>query len=93
MHISLEVSDELIPALTPGGLDPARAALEAMALEAYRARRLTGYRLRVLPRLGSRYELGVLLKQHRIEAYSAAAFEQELVNVRAQPESDAAHAG
>lgn len=39
MWIALEIPDEL----TPPGQDPSRAALEAIGLEAYRRRRISGY--------------------------------------------------
>jgi hypothetical protein len=48
MQITLEIPDELAATLAPPGRDPARAALEALALEAYRERRLSGYQLRIL---------------------------------------------
>ena len=46
MQITLDIPDDLATTLAPGGQDPARAALEALALAAYRERRLTGYQLR-----------------------------------------------
>jgi hypothetical protein len=36
MQITLEIPDDLAPPLLPPGRKPARVALEAMALEAYR---------------------------------------------------------
>jgi hypothetical protein len=41
MQIILEIPDDLASTLAPPGRDPARAALESFALEAYRERRLT----------------------------------------------------
>ena len=48
MRITLEIPDELAATLTPPGQDPARAALQALSIEAYRERRITGYQLRTL---------------------------------------------
>jgi hypothetical protein len=42
MHVTLEIPDEMAATLAPAGPDPARAVLEAIGLEAYRERRLTG---------------------------------------------------
>ncbi len=52
MHVSLEIPDELAPLLTAPGEDPARAALVAWGLEAYRQRRLSGFRFRTLLGIG-----------------------------------------
>jgi hypothetical protein len=56
MQITLEIPDELAPCLIPAGQDPARAALEAFALEAYRQRRLSGYQLRTLLGIPTRWD-------------------------------------
>jgi hypothetical protein len=39
MHVTLDIPDN-IPGVIASGQDPARAALEALALEAYRSDRL-----------------------------------------------------
>ena len=66
MHISIDIPDELSPSLAPGH-DPARAALEALGLEAYRLRRISGFQLRTLLRLPSRWDLHALLKERQID--------------------------
>jgi hypothetical protein len=43
MQIMLEIPDELLANLAAPGQDPSRAALEALGLEAYRHRRISGY--------------------------------------------------
>jgi hypothetical protein len=48
MQITLDIPDELAEALTQPGRDAARAALEAVGIEAYRQRLITGYQLRML---------------------------------------------
>jgi hypothetical protein len=50
----LDVPDDLAAALAPDGQDPARAALEAIGLEAYRQRRISGYQLRTMLGIPSR---------------------------------------
>ena len=42
MRIAFEIPDDLAAQLTLADQDPARTALEAIVLEAYRAHRLTG---------------------------------------------------
>ena len=62
MEITLIIPDELARHMIPEGLDPARLALEDMAVEAYRAHRLTGSQLRRLLGISSRDELDTFLK-------------------------------
>ena len=81
MQITLEIPDDLAPPLLPPGRNPAHVALEAMALEAYRERRLTGYQLRSLLGIQSRYELDGFLKEHRVEKYTCDDFEQDLASL------------
>jgi hypothetical protein len=81
MQVTLEIPDDLALPLLPPGRNPARVALEAIALEAYRERRLTGYQLRSLLGMASRYELDGFLKEHRIEKYTREDFEQDLASL------------
>lgn len=63
MQITVELPDDMARQMIPAGIDPARTALEDMAVEAYRAHRLTEHQLANL--LGmERYELDGFLK-HR----------------------------
>jgi Uncharacterised protein family (UPF0175) len=82
MHVSLEIPDELAPALIPEGQDSARAALEAWGLEAYRQRRLSGYQLRTLLGIPSRWDLDGFLKEHRVEKYTVEDLQQDLATIR-----------
>lgn len=82
MRITLEVPDELAATLTPLGQDPARAALEAVGLEAYRRRHITGYQLRKLLNIPSRYEFDGFLKEHQVEKYTAEDFDHDLESIR-----------
>ena len=78
MQVTHEIPDGLAAVLTPAGQDPARAALEAIGLEAYRQRRMSAYQLRVLLGIHSRYEFDGFLKQHQVEKYAAGDFEHDL---------------
>jgi hypothetical protein len=77
LQITVEIPDDLAPTLAPG-LDPSRAVLEALGLEAYRLRRITGYQLRTLLGLPSRWDLHALLNERHIDMYTVEDFEQDL---------------
>ena len=65
MQITVELPDDIARLMIPAGSDPSRAALEDMAVEAYRAHRLTGHQLSTL--LGmDRYQLDGFLKQREV---------------------------
>jgi hypothetical protein len=81
MQITLDIPDDLAVTLSACGQDPARAALEAIALEAYRQRRLYGYQLRTLLGIGSRYELDGFLKEHQVYDYTREDFEKDLAAI------------
>ena len=65
MQITVELPDDMARQMIPAGRDPARAALEDMAVEAYRAHRLTEHELASL--LGmDRYQLDGFLKKREV---------------------------
>ena len=66
MRLVLELPDELTSALSSEGSDLSRAALESIALEAYRERKLTTAQLRRLLGFSTRYELDGFLKQREV---------------------------
>ena len=66
MEITVTIPDELAGQIVPEGLDPSRQALEDMAVEAYRAHRLTGAQLRRVLGIPSRYELDAFLKKRGV---------------------------
>ena len=82
MQITVTLPDDLAALLRPDGQEPARTALEALALEAYRQRRITGYQLRTLLGIPSRYELDGFLKQHGVYDYTIEDFDQDLATIR-----------
>jgi hypothetical protein len=66
MQITLNLPDKLSSALSGAGGDISRAAFEAIALEAYRARKVTTVQLRRLAGIETRYELDGFLKRHEV---------------------------
>jgi hypothetical protein len=82
MQIVISIPDALAAPLIPAGQEASRAALEALALEAYRERRVTGHQLRMLLGIASRFELDAFLKQHKVEKYTIADFEHDLATIR-----------
>ena len=66
-QLTLELPDELLAALAASGRDPSRAALEAIALEAYRERKLSTAQLRRLLGYQTRLEVDGFLKEHGVE--------------------------
>jgi hypothetical protein len=82
VQITVTLPDDLAAPLLPLGQEPARAALEALALEAYRQRRITGYQLRTLLGIASRYELDGFLKQHEVYDYMVEDFDRDLATIR-----------
>jgi hypothetical protein len=64
MTITVEIPEELVNQLAPAGQDPARAALEALALEGYRGDRLTEADIRSLLGLDTVLEVHGFLKEH-----------------------------
>ena len=81
MEIIISIPDEFAAPLIPAGQEPSRAALEALALEAYRERRMSGYQLRTLLGISSRFDLDALLKEHKIEKYTIGDFEHDLATI------------
>jgi len=81
MEIIISIPDEFVAQLIRAGQAPSRAALEALGLEAYRERRMTGYQVRTLLDIPSRFELDALLKEHKIEKYKFEDFEHDLATI------------
>jgi predicted HTH domain antitoxin len=91
MQITLDIPEDLAATLSASGQDPARAALEAIAVEAYRQHRLSASQLRTLLGIGSRYELDGFLKERQVYDYSLEDFENDLAanrELRARQKAD-----
>ena len=81
MQITVTLPDDLAALLLPDDQEPARSSLEALALEAYRQRRITGYQLRTLLGIASRYELDGFLKQHGVYDYTIEDLDRDLATI------------
>lgn len=64
MQITLELPEDIVTCLMPGGGDLSRSALEALALEAYREGKLSSAQLRRLLGFDSRTQVHAFLKAH-----------------------------
>jgi hypothetical protein len=82
MRVIIEIPDDLAAALAARGQEPGRAALEAIGLEAYRQRCITGYQLRTFLGIPSRYEFDGFLKAHYVEKYTSDDFDHDIANLR-----------
>ena len=67
MQLTIELPEELLAALSAPGRDVSRAALEAIALEAYRERKLSVAQLRRLLGYETRMEVDGFLNDHGVE--------------------------
>jgi predicted HTH domain antitoxin len=65
--VTISLPDELLAAFSAQGQDLSRAALEALALEAYRSRRISAALLRQLLGLQTRMQVDGFLKDHGVE--------------------------
>jgi predicted HTH domain antitoxin len=78
MQVTIELPEDIGQQLVREWKDLPRAALEAVALEAYRAQKLSTEQLCRLLGFESRYDLDGFLKQHEIWLeYSLQDFEHE----------------
>ncbi len=74
MQITVELPDDI-----DRRPDPAREALEALAIQGYRSGALTSYQTRRLLGFETRYELDGFLKDHNVweHAYSTEDFQRD----------------
>ena len=82
MQITLELPEDIAHGLESRWKDLSRAALESLALEAYRSRTLTAAQLRRLLGFETRMQVEAFLKEHEIYDYSVADFEQDRETLR-----------
>jgi Uncharacterised protein family (UPF0175) len=82
MQISLELPEDIVRELRSKWKDLPRAALESLALEAYRSRALTAAQLRTLLGFETRMQVDAFLKEHEVYDFSAADFEQDRETLR-----------
>lgn len=84
MQVTLEIPDDVALRLMPEGLPPARAIIEAVAVEGYRSGTLTTRQTRELLGFVTRYELDGFLKAHGVweRAYGLEDLEQDRETMR-----------
>jgi Uncharacterised protein family (UPF0175) len=66
MQVTIDIPDTLAEQFTASGKDPARLALEALALEGYRDRKLSESSLRRLLGFDTRLEVHSFLADHDV---------------------------
>jgi predicted HTH domain antitoxin len=78
VKIWLDLPDAAVKQLAEDGEDLSRAALEALAIDAYRMHRISGHQLCQLLDIPSRHDLDGFLKRHGVPLeYSFEDFEHE----------------
>jgi Uncharacterised protein family (UPF0175) len=82
MQIKLEFPEDIAKGLESRWKDLPRAAIESLALEAYRSHALTEAQLRRLLGFETRMQVDAFLKEHEIYDYAAADFEQDRETLR-----------
>ena len=83
MEITLNIPDELARQVSREGRDPARVALEALALEGYRSELLSESAVREMLGFDTRMEVHAFLKQHGVYLhYDLADLEQDKVTAQ-----------
>ena len=69
MEITLKIPDEIARQVASEGKDPARVALEALALEGYRTERLSESAIRQMLGFESRIQVHAFLKEHGVHLH------------------------
>jgi predicted HTH domain antitoxin len=79
MQVTFDIPDTLAAQLTAAGKDPARAALEALLVEAYRNRQIFEGEIKRILGYGTRMQVHALLKEHNVpNNYDVEEFEKDL---------------
>jgi predicted HTH domain antitoxin len=66
LNVSFDIPDSFAERLRGSAASISRAALEALAVDAYRLRLITRYELQQLLEIESFYEMEAFLKQHQV---------------------------
>lgn len=82
MQITLELPEDIAQGLKSRWKDLRRAALESLALEAYRSNALTAAQLRRLLGFQTRMQVDAFLKEHKVYDFTVADFEQDRKSLR-----------
>ena len=91
MQITLELPEDIVQELRSKWNDLPRAALESLALEAYRSHALTATQLRRLLGFETRMQVDAFLKEHEVYDFTAADFEQDRDTLRQLRVREAQH--
>jgi hypothetical protein len=82
MQITLELPEDIVKELRSKWKDLPRAAIESLALEAYRSQALTSAQIRRLLGFQTRMQVDAFLKEHEIYDFTVADFEQDRETLR-----------
>ena len=82
MRITLELPEDIVQELNATWKDLPRAALESLALEAYRSQALSAAQLRRLLGFATRMQVDAFLKAHDVYDFTAADFEHDRETLR-----------
>ena len=82
MQITLELPEDIARGLESKWQDLPRAALESLALEAYRSGTLSAAQIRRLLGFETRIQLDAFLKDHEIYDYTVSDFENDRETLR-----------
>ena len=82
MQITLELPEDIAQGMESKWKDLPRAALESLALEAYRSHAITAAQLRRLLAFETRMQVDAFLKEHDVYDFTATDFEQDRETLR-----------
>jgi Uncharacterised protein family (UPF0175) len=82
MLITLELPEDIAQGLKTKWMDLARAALESLALEAYRSNALSAAQLRQLLGFETCMQVDEFLKEHEVYDFTVADFKQDCETLR-----------
>lgn len=82
MQITLKLPEDIAQGLESRWKDLPRAALESLALEAYRSQALTAAQLRRLLGFETRMQVDAFLTEHEIYDFTTADFERDRKTLR-----------
>ncbi len=91
MQITLELPEDIVQELRSKWKDLPRAALESLAVEAYRSQVLSAAQLRRLLGFETRMQVDAFLKEHALYDFTAADFEQDRETLREVRTKEAQH--
>ena len=91
MQITLELPEDIVQELRSKWKDLPRAAIESLALEAYRSQALTSAQIRRLLGFETLMQVDAFLKEHEIYDFTVADFEQDRETLRQLRAREAQH--